>query len=311
MIDLRQLRYFVAIVENGSFSRAAEILHVAQPALSLHVRNMEAELDVPLLLRTSRGVEPTEAGIILLRHARIILDQLTIAEEEIRNQQSDPAGEVRLGLPGTIAQIVAVPLITAVHQRYPKIKLRIAEAMSGFILEWMREGRVDLAILYGEIKDHGIVTEQLLEEDLYFFGAASLSQSTLPGETMSFAEVTKHPLILPGKGHGLRELLQHKAEQFGYVLNSMIDVDSYSNIKSLVEAEIGFSILPESAISSEVEKGQLCRWSIIEPRINRGIHLAHLENRPMTHAVAAVLELTREILCDLAANGKWIGARIV
>lgn len=311
MVDLRQLRYFVAIVEQGSFSRAAEVLHVAQPALSLHVRNMENELAAPLLLRTSRGVEPTEAGLTLLRHARIILDQLSIAEEEIRDQQNDPAGEVRLGLPGTISQILAVPLITAVHLRYPKIKLRIAEAMSGFILEWMRDGRIDLAVLYGETHDHGIQTERLLEENLYFFGSASRAKTAILGKTISFAEAIKKPLILPGKDHGLRELLQHEANDVGCMLNSIVDVDSYNNIKTLVESGMGFSILPENAISSEVAEGRLQSWDIIEPQINRSIYLAHLENRPMTHAVAAVLELARETLCDLVKTGRWIGARII
>src|SRR5690606_260802 len=152
-MDIRQLRYFVAIAEQGSFSRAAALLHIAQPALSLHVRNMEFDLGTPLLFRSPKGVVPTEAGEILLRNARIIIDQLAIAEEEIRGHDNDPSGEVRLGLPGTISQILAVPLITAARTRYPKIKLRIAEAMSGFVLEWMRDARIDLAILYRDVSD--------------------------------------------------------------------------------------------------------------------------------------------------------------
>ena len=90
-MDIRQLRYFVAIAEQGSFSRAAALLHIAQPALSLHVRNMEFDLGTPLLFRSPKGVVPTEAGEILLRNARIIIDQLAIAEEEIRGHDNDQA----------------------------------------------------------------------------------------------------------------------------------------------------------------------------------------------------------------------------
>lgn len=313
MIDIRQLRYFVTIVEQGSFSRAAASLHVAQPALSLHVRNMESELGTPLLFRTARGVEPTEAGTILVRHARIILDQLVVAEEEIRGHQQDPSGEVHLGVPGTIAQIVAVPLITAVHTRYPNIKLRIAEAMSGFILEWMREERIDLAVLYNQAEEHGIQTERLLDEDLLFFGptAGLRDRSTAPkGTDLTFDTIAQLPLILPGRGHGLRDLLTRTADSMKLQLNTVIDVDSYANIKSLVCAGMGYSILPENAIAPEVGEGKLRSWTISGPTITRNIHIANSGNRAMTKAVTVVRELACEILQELARNGDWVGARI-
>lgn len=114
-MDLHQLRYFVAIVEQGSLSRAATFLHVAQPAFSLHVRNMETGSGTAPLFRTPRGVARAEADTILMRHARIILDQLTVAEEDIRRHQNDPESEVSLGVPGTIGQIPEVPLITSLN----------------------------------------------------------------------------------------------------------------------------------------------------------------------------------------------------
>ncbi|ANG99490.1 LysR family transcriptional regulator [Brucella pseudogrignonensis] len=310
-MDMRQMRYFVAIVEHGSFSRAAEFLHVAQPALSLHVRNMEADLETPLLFRTPRGVQPTEAGTILLRHARTILDQLTVAEEEIRGHQNDPEGEVRLGLPGTIGEILGVPLITAVHLRYPRIKLRIAEAMSGFVQQWLREGSIDLAVLYGEVAETGIRTEALLEEPLQFFGAPALAERDgLPpsGTALPFPDATRLPLILPGEGHGLRELLKRHARADDLGLNTVIEVDSYNNIKSLVCEGFGYSILPENAIAAEVAAGRLAHWPIISPALRRTVHLAHPGERPMTNAVRVVQDLARETLRDLARNRRWIGA---
>ncbi|AXC48810.1 LysR family transcriptional regulator [Paracoccus suum] len=311
MMDLRQLRYFIAIAEQGSFSRAAVVLHVAQPALSLHVRNMEAALGTALLVRTPRGVELTEAGTILLRHARIIMDQITVAAEEVRGRHSDPAGDVRLGLPGTIGQILAVPLITAANQRYPRIKLRIAEAMSGFILEWMREGRIDLAVLYGQAAEHGIRTEQLLDEQLQFFGPAEGLRSEVlppPHSPLAFAEIARLPLILPGIGHGLRDLLGRHAQVHQVELNTVIDVESYSNIKALVAEGLGYSILPEHAIAAEVAEARLRSWPVAAPGITRGIYLAHSASRPMTSAVSTVLALARETLHDLARTGRWIGA---
>ncbi|MFT4151115.1 MAG: LysR substrate-binding domain-containing protein [Paracoccaceae bacterium] len=312
-MDARQLRYFVAIVEQGSFSRAAALLHIAQPALSLHVRNMEADLGTQLLFRSPKGVVPTEAGAILLRNARIILDQFAVAEEEIRGHENDPAGEVRLGLPGTIGEILSVPLIRAAHLRYPKIKLRIAEAMSGFVLEWMRDARIDLAVLYRDVSDHGIVTIRLLEEELRFFGPAEdAARPDLPpsGQTMPYGWIQHLPLILPGANHGLRELLARHALAAALDLNTVIDVDSYGNIKELVRTGFGYSILPENAISREVDAGALRSWKIGEPAILRSVHLAHSIERPMSNAVAAIQMLARETLVDLARTGRWAGARI-
>ncbi|OWJ73068.1 LysR family transcriptional regulator [Haematobacter massiliensis] len=312
MIDLRQMRYFVAIVEHGSFSRAAEYLHVAQPALSLHVRNMETDLGTALLFRSPRGVVPTEAGVILLRHARIMLDQVAVAEEEIRGHQREPSGDVRLGLPATIGQILAVPLLTQVHTRYPKIRLRIAEAMSGYIQDWLREGRIDLAVLYGEASEHAIRTEALLDEPLTFFGTPDmLKQAGLTAADLPLAAAADMPLILPGEGHGLRDLIKRHATATGCALTAVIDVDSYQNIKDLVLEGLGFSILPQNAIAAEVAEGKLASRRLTQPSIRRTVHLAYSTDKPMTNAVAVVRTLARAMLCDLARTGRWSGADIV
>lgn len=311
-MDIRQLRYFVAIVEQGSFSRAASVLHIAQPALSLHVRNIEADLGTPLLFRSPQGVVPTEAGEILLRNARIILDQLVVTEEEIRGHKSAPSGVVRLGLPGTISEILSVPLIVEARRRFPGIQLRIAEAMSGFVLEWMRESRIDLAVIYRKVADAGLSTVELLEEELVFFapqkGLADGAELPASGRKLSLADVAHLPLILPGQDHGLRSLLDQHAQAARVDLNVSIEVDSYSNIKELVASGFGCSVLPLNAVSREVQAGSLRSWTIADPPIRRSVHLASAFERPMTNAVAAIRDLVQELLRELARNGNWVGA---
>ncbi len=314
-MDIRQLRYFIAIVEQGSFSRAAQVLHIAQPALSLHVRNIETDLGTQLLFRSPQGVVPTEAGEILLRNARIILDQLVVAEEEVRGHKCDPSGIVRLGVPGTVSEILSVPLITEARRRYPKIQLRIAEAMSGFVLEWMRESRIDLALIYRKVSDAGLATVELLEEELVFFspGSGVGAETVLPpqGKLLSLGDVAGLPLILPGEDHGLRSLLEQSAKAAKVELNVSIAVDSYSNIKELVAAGFGCSVLPLNAVSREVQAGSLRSWAIADPPIRRSVHLASSVERPMTNAVAAIRDLVRELLRELSENGRWAGATVV
>jgi LysR family transcriptional regulator, nitrogen assimilation regulatory protein len=310
-MDLRQLRYFIAIVEQGSFSKAAETLNVAQPALSLHVRNMEAELGSALLFRSPQGVVATEAGEILIRHARIVVDQLSAARHEIKGQEAEPAGEVRLGLPGTISQILSVPLIIETRRRFPKIKLCIAEAMSGFVTEWIREGRIDLAILYVPVSDKMLSSSPVLSEELWLLGPVAPLPGVQPPSSgpVSYAAVTGLPLILPSADHGLRSLLEREAAARSLVLDPVIEVDSYANIKGLVEEGIGYSILPYNSIARDVQAGRLLAWPIASPEIKRSVHLAHPADRPLSHATTAVEALCRTTLLNLVATGKWNGAR--
>ncbi|MDZ7601931.1 MAG: LysR substrate-binding domain-containing protein [Hoeflea sp.] len=310
-LDLRQLRYFVAIVENGSFSKAAAMLNVAQPALSLHVRNMEADLGTQLLFRSPHGVQPTEAGEILLRNARIIIDQFAFATEEIRGHEAEPTGEVRLGLPGTISQILSVPLIIAARKRYPRIKLTIAEAMSGFITEWIRETKIDLAVLYIPVQDRTLASRPVLSEELCLLGPVGAMQGVkAPADgPIAYRQVAELPLILPSVNHGLRELLEGVAAKSRLPLNTVIDVDSYGNIKELVEEGMGYSILPFNAIAREVQDGRLRHWPIRKPELQRDVYLVHASGRPMPNAVTVIEALCREILLGLVETGRWRGAR--
>lgn len=315
-MDLRQLRYFIAIVEEGSFSRAALSLRIAQPALSLHVRNMEADLGATLLLRTSQGVQPTETGLILLGQARSIVAQFEAVQQEIREHGSAPSGEVRLGLPGTISQMLSVPLVLEARRRYPEIRLRVAEAMSGYVLEWLRDGRIDLALLYIPVDDRGFKSYAVLSEDLCLIGPAPEGTQTpaggsdtpdpaLAGACVPFAEICRLPLILPSTGHGLRSLIDGAVAANGPALEPVVDIDSYSGIKKLVAHRLGYSILPQSAVAREVEQGTLRAWTITEPPLNRMVHMVHPFDRPLTKAALAVEGLCRSVLAEMVASGEW------
>ncbi len=253
-MELRQLRYFVTIVERGSLSKASLALNIAQPALSTHVRSMELELGAKLLFRGAQGVRPTVAGETLLHHARAVLEQIEIARRDIAAQELEPSGEVRLGLPGTIGQIVSVPLILAVQRHYPKIKLCIAEAMSGFVLEWVQDGHVDLAMLYVSVDDRKLQSSPILAEELRLFCRADYAGERPSGEVVNFADISNLPLVLPSASHGLRQLLEAESAAQGAPLRTIIEVDAYNAIRELVETGIGFAILPSIAIAGKEQE---------------------------------------------------------
>ena len=219
-----------------------------------------AELGAALLFRRPQGVIATEAGKVLLHHARIVINQLSIAQEEIKGQQTEPSGEVSLGLPATISQILSVPLIMEARKRYPKVKLRIAEAMSGFVLDWMRNDQVDLAIVYVPVSEKSVTSLPVLTEELWLLGpAAEISRTS--SEIASFSAAAQLPLILPSPNHGLRILLEKEAATRSLSLNTTIEMDSYVNIKELVEQGLGYSILPFNSIGVAVHENYIGgRW---------------------------------------------------
>nr|MEC9421067.1 LysR family transcriptional regulator [Pseudomonadota bacterium] len=304
-MDIRQLRYFLEIVAQGSLTRAAESLHVAQPALSLHLKNMEEQLGTRLLTRSRSGVTPTEAGELLLQRARAILEDLARTEDDIRNLETDPSGIVRIGLPGTISAMVSLPLILAARERFPRITLNITEAMSGFVGDWLSEGKIDLAVLYSRSKDARIRSELLLEEELVVLWPADAER---PLE-MNMEALDNVPMVLPSGAHGLRVLIDRTFQALGFAPEIAMEIDSFNNIKRLVAAGFGPSILPLYAVTEEVAAGSLRVSRIAAPGLWRGAHLMSPGGRPVTRALEAVHALLREVILDLRDKGAWAASR--
>jgi LysR family nitrogen assimilation transcriptional regulator len=305
-VESRQLRYFAQVVESGSFSKAALVLRVAQPALSHHVRQMEQELGVPLLFRSPHGVQPTDAGSRLLVHARRVLAEFAEIPDSVRGLRALPRGDVRFGLPGTVSEILAVPLIEAAKAKYPDVRIRVVEAMSGYIQDWLRKGDIDLAMIYSTSDPRGIAYHLGLSEEICLFASAGLDGrlATDPG-TIRFPDIAELPLIVPGPGHGLRELIDSNAAGSGFAIRPAIEIDSYNQIKKLVERGIGYGILPRMAIDREVSENRFVAWRFVEPPLTRKVHLAYSTERPLNAAPRAVAQLSWEILRRLVRDKIW------
>lgn len=304
-MDVRQLRYFKQVVESGSFSKAANTLHVAQPALSQHVRHMEEELGVTLLHRNPQGVTATEAGERLLAHARQILAEFAEIPDSVRGETVAPRGDVRFGMPGTVSELLAAPLIEAARERYPQVRIRIVEAMSGYILNWLRRGDVELAMLYSTSDLRGLAAHHALSEEIFLFATPEIADCP-PGDTASLAQIAKLPLVIPGPGHGLRQLIEEAAITARAPLSPSIEIDSYGQIKKVVRRGLGFGILPLMAINREVDEGVFRKWRIASPEITRRVYLSYSTERPLLNAQRAIGNLAWEILQQLVEERAWI-----
>ena len=192
-MNFRRLKYFVKIVDIGSLTQAAEVLHIAQPALSQQVATLEGELDQQLLIRTKRGVTPTEAGKVLYTHARTILRQCEQAQLAVNNVGQTLSGSVSIGLaPGTAASSITMPLLQAVRNELPDVLVYLHENSGTVLNDKLLNNQLDMAVLYDRAPQSGIVSQPLLKEDLYLVGT-----SNCPGQSVDLTAVAEMNLFLP------------------------------------------------------------------------------------------------------------------
>ncbi|MGY6633146.1 MAG: LysR family transcriptional regulator [Alkalilacustris sp.] len=305
-MDLKHLRHFAAICDERSFSGAARRLNVAQSALSNSIRVLEGDLGVPLFIREPRGVRVTEAGQRLLPHAQQILAAIATARDAARGAEAAPEGEVRLGLPGPMTDIVGVPLVESVAQALPRVRLRLVEGMSGYVLNWLRRGEIDIAMLYVTVETMELALHPLAREPLDLIVPPDhMDGSTAERTEITFREATKLNLVLPGRPHGLRVLVERAAHRAGLTLSPVIETDSYPLIKQLVERGHGCAILPRVAVRNEVSAGRLASLRIVSPTLLRDIALAYATPRPPPRAMMAVEAVCREVVTRLCSEGCW------
>ncbi|RJF99803.1 LysR substrate-binding domain-containing protein [Noviherbaspirillum saxi] len=307
-MELRQLRYFVAIVDHGSLSRAARVLHVAQPALTQQIQQLEDELAAQLLHRSAQGVLATDAGKTFYEHALAILKQVEDARSAVAQSADKPSGTVALGIPQSVSSALALPLLTAVRHTYPEISLQLTEELSGTLIDQLKSGRINLAVLFDDGQLGAFATTPLVEEDMMFIARAD-SRYAPAGTSIPLSLAVKVPLILPGLQHGVRPRIENCVRAAGLSVDNVIDINSVAILKSALLADLGATILPVAPLLSEIERGQLIAYPIDGVHISRTVSLCSSKNIPLTNAAAAVRKLVLAVARDLCDSGQWTSAQ--
>lgn len=309
-MELRQLRYFVAIADHGSLSRAALVLHVAQPALTQQLRQLEEELGVQLLHRSPQGVLGTDAGKVFYEHAQAILKQVADAKSAVSQCASKPSGAVTLGLPHSISNALALPLLVAARQHYPEISLQLTEELTGNLAEQLKSGRVNLAVLFDDGQLAQFSSTALIEEEMRFI-CRSDSVFAPAQPSVSLRQALDATLILPGLQHGVRPHIDSVARGAGLSPAAVIEINSIAILKSAILADMGATILPAAPLLAELERGAMASYAIHSPALSRTVVLCASKNIPLTNAGAAVSRLVRQVSEQLCEQGGWPGARVI
>jgi LysR family transcriptional regulator, nitrogen assimilation regulatory protein len=300
-MDLKQLEYFLRIAELGSFTKAAALLRVAQPALSRQVKQLEAELKQPLLIRNGRGAAPTDAGRTLAEHARGILHQVALAKEQVSKGPTASAARVSIGLPTSVAKVLTVALTHASRSQLPHAVLSVTEGLSSALQEALIAGRIDIALLYNPQAASDLQIAPLLFEELFLVSKAppkknSHSAPRNASKPLSLNELKSIPLIIPTRPNAIRMLVESELSVFGASPTILMEIDGVSAIMDLVADGLGHAVLPMNAISTApIPK-------VFHTQRIKGLK-SHLVMASSTQRPATATQLQmQKILAELAKN---------
>ncbi|MEU4894927.1 LysR family transcriptional regulator [Streptomyces sp. NPDC044780] len=307
-MDVKQLKALVTVAEVGSVTRAAELLHLVQPAVTRQIRTLEEELGVSLFQRTRQGMRPTEAGEILVDRARRALNELERARAEVQPRPGEVTGIVTLGLLESTSDLLAEPLVSAVGVAHPGVELRLLTAYSGHLQQWLDDGDLDLSLLYNLDSSPSLNARPLVRERLW--AVAPTAAGLRADRPVPFAEVAARPLVMPASGHALRTLIDGAAARSGVAMDITVQTNSLRVQKQLVLAGHGWTILPGVGIADDVANGALSAAPLSEPDVWRSIVLGTPRYGRVPPAVEIVArELTR-LIDSAASHGRWPSARL-
>jgi len=288
-MELHQLRYFCAIADTGSFSRAAEQCHVAQPSLSQQILKLEDELGVRLFDRLGRSVRLTEVGKTFLPRARAVLRELEAARGEVVERKDSIAGPVTVGAIPTVAPYLLPSILTAFSKKFPQALLTVIEEITPVLLDRLRASTVDIAILALPIRGHEFDSFPLLTEPL--FAVLPQKHPLAHRRSISLKDVRKEPFLLLRDGHCFRENAVAACDRARVHPQVIFESGQFSSLLGMVGAGMGVSIIPQMA----VDKKAGCRYvSISDPEATRTIGVVVLRGRSLTRANLGFLSLLRQ-----------------
>jgi LysR family tcuABC transcriptional regulator len=309
-MELRQLRYFVRVVELGGFSRAALDLNLVQSALSQQVARLEAELSAKLLTRTRQGVTPTEAGLAFFTEAQLVLRHAEQAARAAKEPRL--TGTVSVGLAPTTASVLGLPLIAAMREQYPDVRLHMTESLSGHLSQMLNARQLDLAVLFEVQPARRWSVSALLEERLFLIRSRRNGGLAAPSAgRIRLAELKDVRLILPTKAHGLRGALDAAFARARFAPVLAAEIDSLAMLMDAVDSGFGATVQPGAAVARFADAADRFVMNEISDRTARRVSsLCSLSDDELSPAAQA----TRVVLMACARQqvrlGHWTGAML-
>lgn len=306
-MELRQLRYFVKVCELRSMGRAAVELGVVTSALSQQISRLESELSTRLLQRSSTGVVPTDAGLAFLHQVQLTLRH---ADDAVRAaQQARLSGHVSVGLAPTTATVLGVPLMRAMQERYPEVRLHMVEALSGHLTTMLHARQLDLAVLFQTDAPRRWSVLPLLAEKLFVIASPTLDGRPT-GTKVRLSQLADVPLILPSGSHGLRATLMAAFARARISPRIVAEVDGLALLMDAVRAGHGATIQPGAATARH-DRDDLQLTQISDAHVGRRNLLVSLSDDELSPAALAARVVLADTARALVREGRWTGASLL
>lgn len=286
-LQLRHLRYFLGIVDAGSFTRAAGMLHVAQPALSQQMAAVEAELGVALLQRGGGGIRPTAAGELFYREAASIIEQVEQLGRMVRSAAKEPEGLIRLGMASGFAVCWACDFMEACRVILPKVHLRLVVGDTLRLRALIATRALDICVLLEDEAIQGFTRQPLFRQPLSIAGARIAEDVA---HTISLERLAQVPLVLPTRPNAVRSVLDRAFQEAGLSPNCIAEVDTFASALSLVNAGIGNVIVPKIVVPDIPGYDDL-RLVVIDPPLHVTACLVYSGTTPPALTAQAVGDL--------------------
>ena len=309
-VNFKTLRSFVTAVDTTSLSAAAQALKMAQPALSQQIAALESHFGQKLLLRSNIGVTPTAAGRELYRHAQLMLNQLECAEREVARERGTISGTVSVGLATySTTSILSTPLLRAVREEHPGISLFINDNFGLVLSEMVMTGRMDMAIIYAPSQLAGVRLEPMLVEELFFIAPPGTALPAGCDETIPLAAVAAMELLLPGRTHYLRRLIDSAFARSRVQPHVIAEIESAATLREAIEAGLGATILPWAVASTFSGPALPVVRRVVEPSIETTVSLCVSDHQPMSEPARVVADILEGLVRELLGSGRCGGIR--
>lgn len=306
-MEIRQLRYFLRIAELGSFSRASLSLHIAQPALSHQIAQLEVELGHPLLHRRHNGVQVTQQGQAFYSHAQRILKAIDDLPNVVSESATQLRGTVTVGLPQSTASQYGIPLLDEARKRYAGVGLELFDEISGNLMRGINSGHIDIAVIVSDEDALLANSTPLMDEELFL---VTSTRSGI-GQKVAVADLAMMPLALPGLHHGVRALVENSVRAHGAVLPTpAVVANSMSIMRRTIESGQANGVMPWAAMCDEIHAGTV-RAIALEPRLSRRVHVCWSKDAALSLAAVAIRDLLIEVTRARVRSGEWLGAQLL
>lgn len=296
-METRRLHYFVTVVDSGTITRAAELLHIAQPALSQHMAALEADFGRQLLVRSRQGITTTPAGRALYRYAQGILRLEQSARHDIESDTDSPAGSVSIGLaPYSQFSLMMIPIVRTIRSRYPGIVVRTVETLTVVHSQAIRLGQIDAGLIYDPGVVRGVRFERVSTEELCLVTPPGMDVPDATDDAVPLSALAELEFIMPHRAHTLRRRLESAMLDVGRELRVAVEIEHTHPLVEAVEAKLGATVLPrKSAYAIFGETGETVR-QIVDPVLPITLSLATAQEQPLSRAAEVVIDVLREFI---------------